>query len=65
MKNTMLVFSGNANRPLAKRVCEYLSITLGSSELTRFPDGEIDCKILQDVRGADVYVLQPTCPPVN
>ena len=46
-------------------MCHYLDIKLGSSELARFPDGEIDCKILQDVRGADVYVLQPTCPPVN
>jgi ribose-phosphate pyrophosphokinase len=65
VKNSLLVFSGNANRPLAQKMCAYLDIKLGSSELTRFPDGEIDCKILQDVRGADVYVLQPTCPPVN
>ena len=65
MKNSLLVFSGNANRPLAKRMCDYLGIPLGAAELSRFPDGEIDCKILQDVRGGDVYVLQPTCPPVN
>ncbi|HEY3225878.1 MAG TPA: ribose-phosphate pyrophosphokinase [Planctomycetota bacterium] len=65
MKNALVVFSGNANRPLAKRVCDYLHIPLGSSELGRFPDGEIDCKILQDVRGSDTFVLQPTCPPVN
>jgi ribose-phosphate pyrophosphokinase len=65
MKNSLLVFSGNANKPLAKRMCDYLGIPLGACELNRFPDGEIDCKITQDVRGGDVYVLQPTCPPVN
>ncbi|HLY10086.1 MAG TPA: ribose-phosphate pyrophosphokinase [Planctomycetota bacterium] len=65
MKNSLLVFSGNANKPLAKKVCDYLSLPLGKIEISRFPDGEIDMKILEDVRGADVYVIQPTCPPVN
>ena len=65
MKNSLLVFSGNANRALAKKVCDYLSLPLGKIEISRFPDGEIDMKILEDVRGADVYVIQPTCPPVN
>ena len=65
MKNSLLVFSGNANKPLAKKVCDYLSLALGKIEISRFPDGEIDMKILEDVRGADVYVIQPTCPPVN
>ncbi len=65
MKNSLLVFSGNANKPLAKKVCDYLGLPLGKIEISRFPDGEIDMKILEDVRGADVYVIQPTCPPVN
>ncbi|MBV8881286.1 MAG: ribose-phosphate pyrophosphokinase, partial [Planctomycetaceae bacterium] len=65
MKNSLLVFAGNANKPLAKKVCDYLSLPLGKIEISRFPDGEIDMKILEDVRGADVYVIQPTCPPVN
>ncbi|HVR84899.1 MAG TPA: ribose-phosphate pyrophosphokinase [Planctomycetota bacterium] len=65
MKNSLLVFSGNANKALAKKVCDYLSLPLGKIEINRFPDGEIDMKILEDVRGADVYVIQPTCPPVN
>ena len=65
MKNSLLVFSGNANKPLAKKVCDYLSLPLGKIGISRFPDGEIDMKILEDVRGADVYVIQPTCPPVN
>jgi len=65
VKNSLLVFSGNANKALAKKVCDYLSLPLGKIEINRFPDGEIDMKILEDVRGADVYVIQPTCPPVN
>lgn len=65
MKNSLVVFSGNANKPLAKKVCDYLNLQLGNVQIARFPDGEIDIKILEDVRGADVYVLQSTCPPVN
>jgi len=65
VKNLLLVFSGNSNKPLAKRVADYLNIPLGNCEVTRFPDGEIDVKVLEDVRGADVFVVQPTCPPVN
>jgi len=65
MKNSLLVFSGNANKALAKKVCDYLSLPLGKIEISRFPDGEIDMKIMEDVRGADIYVIQPTCPPVN
>ena len=65
MRDSLLVFSGNANRALADRVCEYLNIPLGNAEVQHFPDGEIDVKLLEDVRGADVFVIQPTCPPVN
>jgi ribose-phosphate pyrophosphokinase len=59
------VFAGNANPALAKKVCEYLSIPLGNVIVGRFPDGEIDVKVDEDVRGSDIFIIQPTCPPVN
>jgi len=65
MANAMKVFSGTANRSLAERICEHLNIRLGEANLARFPDGEVRVKIEEDVRGADVFVVQPTCPPVN
>ena len=65
MKNSLAIFSGGANKALGRKVCEYLGLQPGKVEITRFPDGEIDMKVLEDVRGADVYVVQPTCPPVN
>ena len=65
MKKGLVVVSGTANPPLAAKVASYLNMDLGKISLSRFPDGEIDMKVLEDVRGADVYVLQPTCPPVN
>jgi ribose-phosphate pyrophosphokinase len=65
MKNSLVVFSGSANKALSKRVTDYLNIPLASAEISKFPDGEFDVKVLEDVRGADVYIIQPTCPPVN
>lgn len=59
------IFSGRANRPLAKKICEFLNIPLGRISLGNHPDGEISCKIDDDVRGRDVFLIQPTCPPVN
>jgi ribose-phosphate pyrophosphokinase len=59
------VFSGNANLPLAKEICDHLNIPLGAINLTKFSDGEIYCQILENVRGKDVFVIQPTCSPVN
>jgi len=64
-KNRLQVFSGSAHPTLAKRVCDYLGIPLGHVDLARFPDGECDVKVQEDVRGCDVFVIQPTCPPVN
>jgi len=61
----MKVFSGNANPELAKEICEYLDITLSEVEVRRFSDGEIFVEIGENVRGTDVFVIQPTCPPVN
>jgi ribose-phosphate pyrophosphokinase len=58
------IFSGRANLPLAQRICQFLNLELGDCQLTNFPDGEVHCKI-EDVRGRDVFIIQPTCPPVN
>src|SRR3972149_1330686 len=63
--NHLKIFSGNANPALARKICEHLSIQLGNAYVGRFPDGEIDLKVNEDVRGADVFLVQPTCPPVN
>jgi len=65
MKSELKVFSGNANPKLAGAICEYLRVPIGRWNLKRFADGEIYCQILENVRGADVFVIQPTGPPVN
>jgi ribose-phosphate pyrophosphokinase len=65
MPNIIKVFSGNANPGLAKEICDYLKISLSSVEVRRFSDGEIFVEIGENVRGADVFIIQPTCPPVN
>jgi ribose-phosphate pyrophosphokinase len=59
------VFSGRANIPLAEKIARCLGDTLGKVTLTNFPDGEISVRIEEDVRGRDIFVVQPTCPPVN
>ena len=61
----MKLFTGRAHPALARRICEYLGLPLGRAVMANFPDGEISCKIDEDVRGRDVFILQPTCPPVN
>ena len=61
--NDLKVFSGRANPELAKRMCEYLDLPLGRLTIANFPDGEISCKIEEDVRGRDVFIVQPTCNP--
>jgi ribose-phosphate pyrophosphokinase len=63
--NSLQIFSGNANRPLAEEICQYLGIELGRANTTRFPDGEFNFQILENVRGGDVFIVQPTCPPVD
>ena len=63
--NDLKIFSGTANPALAKRIAEYLGVPLGEITLGTFPDGEISCKINEDIRGRDVFLIQPTCPPVN
>jgi ribose-phosphate pyrophosphokinase len=63
--NDLKIFSGKANPALAKRIAEYLGVPLGDVSLGTFPDGEISCKINEDIRGRDVFLIQPTSPPVN
>ena len=59
------VFSGRANIPLAEKVAQCLGDSLGRISLGNFPDGEQSVKIDEDVRGRDIFVMQPTCPPVD
>lgn len=65
MKSELKVFAGNGNPRLAQALCDYLRIPLGQWRLSRFSDGEVYCQILENVRGTDVFVVQPTCHPVN
>ena len=62
-QRNLLVFSGNANRPLAKAVCDELGIRMGKALVGRFSDGEVQVEIEENVRGQDVFVIQPTCAP--
>jgi ribose-phosphate pyrophosphokinase len=59
------VFSGRANLPLAEKIARHLGDPLGKLTLANFPDGETSVRIEEDVRGRDIFVVQPTCPPVN
>ncbi len=61
----MKVFSGTANEPLARAICKYIGIELGKCVIRQFPDGETFAKIEENVRGEDVFVVQPTSPPTN
>jgi len=63
--DSLMVFTGNANRKLAADVVKRLNISLGRAEVGRFSDGEVSCEILEHVRGHDVFVLQSTCFPTN
>ena len=60
-----VVFSGNSNPELAKKICDYLDIPLGGEKVKRFSDGEIQIEIDENVRARDVFVIQSTCSPVN
>ncbi|NPV92638.1 MAG: ribose-phosphate pyrophosphokinase [Firmicutes bacterium] len=59
------IFSGNANQSLAEEIADYLGLYVGASKVNRFADGEICVAIDESVRGVDVFIIQPTCPPVN
>lgn len=59
------IFSGSSNRPLAEEICKFVGVPLGECRLQRFSDGEVYFQLLENVRGADVFVVQPTCYPVD
>src|SRR5437867_13221403 len=65
MSKELKLFSGNANPALAKEICQYLGVGLGEALVSEFSDGEIRVRIEENVRGADVFVLQSCCTPVN
>jgi ribose-phosphate pyrophosphokinase len=60
-----IIFSGNSNPGLSKKVCSYLNVALGGEKVKRFSDGEIQIEIDENVRSKDVFVIQSTCSPVN
>ncbi len=59
------IFTGNSNRPLAEEICRHIGVSLGEATVTSFPDGESFVKINENIRGADVFIVQSTCPPSN
>ncbi len=65
MYGDLKVFSGRAHPGLSREIADYLSVPLGKSEVYNFADGEIFCQIEENVRGCDIFVIQPTCSPVN
>jgi ribose-phosphate pyrophosphokinase len=65
MDEKFKIFCGTANQPLADEVCAFLGMTRGQAFLRRFADGEAYVQIQENVRGADVFVMQPTCRPVD
>jgi len=65
MGEVMKIIAGNANPKLAQEICKYLDMPLGDTLVTTFSEGEIRVKINENVRGKDVFIVQPTCPPVN
>jgi len=65
MAYELKLFTGSANRPLAEEIAQYLHVPVSDAEVARFSDGEVYVQVNENVRGADVFVIQPTCPPVN
>jgi len=59
------IFSGNAHLDLAEEICGHLSCDLGKAVTNRFSDGEFNFSIGENVRGSDVFIVQPTCPPTD
>ena len=63
--NGLAILSGNANPELAKKICNYLNVEQTEVLVGRFSEGEIRVQIKQNIRGKDVFIVQPTCPPAN
>ncbi len=64
-KRAVKIFSGRANKPLAQDICNSLGLPLGKINIQPFSDGELYVQVEESVRGCDVFIIQPTCPPVN
>jgi ribose-phosphate pyrophosphokinase len=62
---SLRILSGTANPKLAQAVCSHLGVKIGDAYIGHFPDGELDVKVRDDMRGADVFIIQPTCHPQN
>jgi ribose-phosphate pyrophosphokinase len=65
MFGELTIFGGRAHPSLVQEICEYLNLTSGKAEVFNFSDGEIFCQVEENVRGSDVFIVQPTCSPVN
>jgi ribose-phosphate pyrophosphokinase len=63
--DNFIIFSGNSNPVLSKKICDYINVPLGGDKVKRFSDGEIQIEIDENVRAKEVFVIQSTCPPVN
>lgn len=61
----MALFAGNANPALAQEIARHLTVPLGRASVGRFSDGEVNVELMENVRGRDVFIVQPTCPPAN
>ena len=65
MAKNLMLFSGNANPSLARKIAGELSLTLGDADVSKFSDGEVSVQINENVRGKDVFIIQSTCAPTN
>lgn len=65
MANNLMVFTGNANPELADKIARHIGIPLGNADIGKFSDGEVAVEIKENVRGKDVFIIQPTCAPTN
>lgn len=63
--NGLAIFTGNANPELAKAICEHLNVSLTNVLVGRFSEGETRVEVKENIRGKDVFIIQPTCPPPN
>jgi ribose-phosphate pyrophosphokinase len=62
---SLALFAGNANPALAQDIARHLAVPLGRASVGRFSDGEVNVELMENVRGRDVFIVQPTCPPAN
>lgn len=65
IESALKIFCGNSNPALAKEICQYLDVPLGEADVISFPDGESFVRINENIRGADVFIIQSTCNPAN